>query len=514
MWKCGNVEQPVLKSKNISFFKIPHFIYSKFAYVANFLYLCSQMWSLLAIFFLQFANKAGSDSIALSHTAIEMRQERGIDIDSLDYAVSPIYLDSIRALGAEILHTSRWMNGATVKANNEVISTIEKCTFVDTVYVTRREVNELTSERINELTSEGINEPQLSTFNFQLSTFNSQLSQLNLLPLHQEGFKGQGIRIGVADGGFYNANTLASLPREQWLGYADMTDDPQDFFSPEGNHGTLCLSAIVGKKDNYEGAATDAEYFLFRTEEHHTESPKEIDNWVAAIEMADSLGLHIVSTSLGYSTFDDGWGDFSYTDMDGRTSRGAQASLIAARKGMLLVTAMGNEGTTAWHYLSTPADADSILSVGAVNAQGEIAAFSSYGPSADGRVKPEVCAMGAGTALINPANNEVIHGNGTSFACPLIAGMAACLWSALPQATNMEIREMIIRSCNQYEQPHTQYGYGIPDAWLAYTHSTLNSQLSTFNFQLSTLNTKILHNGQIYILHNGQVYDILGNKID
>jgi subtilisin family serine protease len=330
--------------------------------------------------------------------------------------------------------------------------------------------------------------------------------------LHQEGHKGKGIRIGIADGGFYNANTLASLPHEQWLGYADLTDDPQDFFSPEGNHGSLCLSAIVGKKDNYQGAATEAEYFLFRTEEHSTESPKEIDNWVAAIEMADSLGLHIVSTSLGYSTFDHTPMDFAYADMDGRTSRGAQASLIAARKGMLLVTAMGNEGTTAWHYLSTPADADSILSVGAVNAQREIAAFSSYGPSADGRVKPEVCAMGAGTALINPANNEVIHGNGTSFACPLIAGMAACLWSALPQATNMEIREMIIRSADSYDQPHEQYGYGIPNAWLVYTQAT--NLHSTLNSQLSTLYTKILHNGQIYILHNGQVYDILGNKID
>ena len=473
------------------------------------------MWSLLAIFFLQFANKAGSDSIALSHTAIEMRQERGIAIDSLDYAVSPIYLDSIRTLGAEILHTSRWMNGATVKANNEVIRTIEKCTFVDTVYGTRYEVQEFRSLGVTTEPSELLNSSFAASepLNFQLSTFDSQLAQLNLLALHQEGFKGQGIRIGVADGGFYHANTLASLPREQWLGYADLTDDPQDFFSPEGNHGTLCLSAIVGQQDNYQGAAIDAQYFLFRTEEHHTESPKEIDNWVAAIEMADSLGLHIVSTSLGYSTFDDGWGDFSYTDMDGRTSRGAQASLIAARKGMLLVTAMGNEGEKPWKYLSTPADADSILSVGAVNDQGEIAAFSSYGPSADGRVKPEVCAMGAGTALINPANNEVIHGNGTSFACPLIAGMAACLWSALPQATNMEIREMIIRSADSYDQPHEQYGYGIPDAWLAYTQATTNSQLSTFDFRLSTLNTKILHNGQIYILHNGQVYDILGNHI-
>ena len=198
----------------------------------------------------------------------------------------------------------------------------------------------------------------------RLAMGDRQLAQINLLPLHQEGYKGQGIRIGVADGGFYKADSLASLPREQWLGYADLTDCQHDIFSQEGNHGTLCLSAIVGQKNNYQGTATQAEYFLFRTEEHYTESPKEIDNWVAAIEMADSLGLHIVSTSLGYTTFDNQSFNFKYSDMDGSTSRGAQAAKIAARKGMLLVTAMGNDGSKHWHYLSTPADADSILSVG------------------------------------------------------------------------------------------------------------------------------------------------------
>jgi subtilisin family serine protease len=197
--------------------------------------------------------------------------------------------------------------------------------------------------------------------------------------------------------------------------------------------------------------------------------------------------------------------------MDGRTSRGAQAAIIAARKGMLLVVAMGNDGDKAWHYLSTPADADSILSVGAVDVAGEIAVFSSYGPSADGRVKPEVCAVGARTALINPANNETMNGNGTSFACPLIAGMAACLWSALPQATNMEIRERIIRSADRYAQPHEQYGYGIPDAWLAYTQATTNS--STPELQNSSI-SKIIQNGHIYIIFNGQLYDLLGNKIN
>lgn len=472
------------------------------------------MFTLLTIFFLQFVNKAGSDIVCLSPVAQQMRVERGITIDSLDYAVSPIYLDSIETLGANILHTSRWFNGATVEANEQTIQSIKQCTFVDTIYLTRTDEESSVIPPLSLRKREAKGERQEAK-----GEGLEQLAQLNLLPLHQAGYKGKDIRVGIADGGFYNADSLESLPHDQWLGYTDLTDDKEDIFGQTGNHGSLCLTAIVAHKEisdgtlagtfTYSGTATEASYYLFKTEEHATESPKEIDNWVAAIEMADSLGLHIVSTSLGYTTFDDEQFNFAYSDMDGLTSRGALASRIAARKGMLLVTAMGNEGNKPWHYLSTPADADSILSVGAVNKDGIIAMFSSYGPTADGRTKPEVCAMGEGTCLINPANDDVIASNGTSFACPLIAGMAACLWSALPEASNMEIREMIIRSCDRYDLPHEQYGYGIPDAWEAYTSMTTHLP-STLH---STPYTKILDNGQLYILYNGIKYNLLGHRI-
>ena len=473
------------------------------------------MFTLLTIFFLQFVNKAGSDIVCLSPVAQQMRVERGITIDSLDYAVSPIYLDSIETLGANILHTSRWFNGATVEANEQTIQSIKQCTFVDTIYLTR------TDEESSVIPPLSLRKREVIIGERQEAKGEGleQLAQLNLLPLHQAGYKGKDIRVGIADGGFYNADSLESLPHDQWLGYTDLTDDKEDIFGQTGNHGSLCLTAIVAHKEisdgtlagtfTYSGTATEASYYLFKTEEHATESPKEIDNWVAAIEMADSLGLHIVSTSLGYTTFDDEQFNFAYSDMDGLTSRGALASRIAARKGMLLVTAMGNEGNKPWRYLSTPADADSILSVGAVNKDGIIAMFSSYGPTADGRTKPEVCAMGEGTCLINPANDDVIASNGTSFACPLIAGMAACLWSALPEASNMEIREMIIRSCDRYDLPHEQYGYGIPNAWEAYRSVTTDLP----NTKHQTPYTKIIHNGQLYILYNNQVYDILGNHI-
>ena len=386
-----------------------------------------------------------------------------------------------------------------------MIREIEKCAFVDTVYLTRVDKDALGIPSVSLRKREAKDERLEMT-----SEEMGQLEQLNLLPLHQAGYKGKGIRIGVADGGFYHADSLESLPREQWIGYADFTDDKNDIFGSTGNHGALCLTAIVGKSADYQGAATEAEYFLFRTEEHSTESPKEIDNWVAAIEMADSLGLHIVSTSLGYTTFDYEEMNFAYTDMDGKTSRGAQAAAIATRKGMLLVVAMGNDGNKAWHYLSTPADADSILSVGAVDVAGEIAGFSSYGPSADGRVKPEVCAVGAGTVLIDPADNEVMNGNGTSFACPLIAGMAASLWSAVPKASNMEIREQIIRSADRYTTPHEQYGYGVPNAWEAY-NAFMSADMQSI--RVTSTAKKLLKNGQLYILHEGKIYDILGHRL-
>lgn len=466
------------------------------------------LFIIIAVFFLQFTDKVGSERLCLGPDAIEMREKRGIEIDNMDYEVSPIYLDSVRRIGAKVLHCSRWMNGATIEANDEVINEISSCAFVDTIYLTRTESDPICIPSVS-LRKRAIEFP---LNNLHPST-TAQLALMNLLPLHQAGYTGKGIRIGVTDGGFYNADSLAALEyaNKRWLGYADFTDDIDDIFGITGNHGTLCLSAIVGKTLEYQGAATDAEYFLFRTEEYYTESPKEIDNWVAAIEMADSLGLHMVSTSLGYTTFDNTEFNFSYADMDGRSSRGARAAMIAARKGMLLVIAIGNEGNKDWHYLSTPADADSIISVGAVDLFGEIADFSSYGWSADNRVKPEVCAVGKQTSLINPANNQLQTGNGTSFACPLIAGMAACLWSAMPDASNMEVRERILRSADRYHAPEEQYGYGVPDAWRAYNmHNTSVQQPTSYYISVD----KILKNGKLYIQHNNQIYDLLGNKTD
>ena len=470
----------------------------------------SQLFVILFAFFVQFTDKAGSEHIALSELALKKRAERNIAIDSLDYAVSPVYIDSLRKVGCSIYHTSRWMNGATVETTNAIIDQVKQWSFVDTVYLTRT-TNATFGKPSVSLRKRIVEDSSIEIFPLDTNQANLQLQQLKLPRLHTAGFHGQGITIAVIDGGFQNADTLAAFDavREQILGAYDLTDDSDNFYGSTGSHGTKCFSTIAAITSNYTGAATQANYYLIRSEENYTESPKEMDNWVAAIELSDSLGVDITSTSLGYAMFDEKQFTLSYSDMDGQATRSSRTATIASRKGMLVVVAAGNEGDKTWHYITSPADADSILTVGAIDVlTNEIAKFSSWGPTADGRVKPEVCAVGKGTALINPIDNSVVFGNGTSFACPIIAGMAACLWSALPDASNMEIRERIIQSSSLYNTPHDQYGYGIPDVWQAYN----NTNSASPHIETKPSAEKILIDGQLWIIHEGYLYNIMGQK--
>ena len=470
----------------------------------------TQLLTILFAFFVQFIDKAGSDRIALSQTALDKRTERGIAIDSMDYAVSPAYMDSLAALGVHIYHTSRWMNGASIETDSNTIQRIAQWTFVDTIYLTRQR-GESAPQNAGVFGDPAEAKGKEAKDEETTWLSDPQTEQLQLHLLHEAGFHGQGITMAIVDGGFQNVDTLSAFDavREQILGIYDTTDDSDPVTGTTGNHGAKCFSTIAAITADYQGAATAANYYLIRSEEHQTESPKEMDNWMAAIELADSLGVDILSSSLGYAMFDDDRHTLTYADMNGRTTRCSRAANIAAEKGMLVIVAAGNEGNKAWHYISAPADADNILTVGAVNIHDSIAAFSSWGPTADGRVKPEVCATGSQTALINPLNNSVIYGNGTSFACPIIAGMAACLWSAMPHATNMEIRERIIQSADRYTMPHAQYGYGIPNAWQAYEQTT---DIPSIPSNHAPTAQKVLINGQLWILYNGEKYNVMGNK--
>ena len=468
---------------------------------------------LLHVYFVSFTDKPEKTAPQLSERAMEQRAKWNIPTDAMDYPVSPMYLKNVREAGGKVMHWSRWFNGATVEMDEETAAKVAELKCVKSIEMTRDD-----SEPDGAIQKRRARKKEQASEAIQAQT-DAQLALYNLQPLHEAGFEGQGILMTVCDGAFYNANTLSCFrQKELELGHFDFTDDFEkygyDFYGSSGVHGTECLSVISGIQEDYYGAATQAQYYLMHSEEDETESPKEMDNLVAALEKADSLGVNVFSISLGYSNlFDNPDWNLPKSALDGKSTRSSLAATIAARKGMLVCVAAGNEGDDDWGTISSPGDADSILTVGAVDVNGNIGSFSSYGPSADGRIKPEVCAVGVKATLVYPSG-AIVRANGTSFATPLLAGFAAALWSALPNENAMQIRERIIRSADCYEDPDTKdykYGYGIPDAWKAYTmdipQGVESVPSSVFSCQ------KILRDGQILIIRNQEAFNLLGTPI-
>ena len=468
----------------------------------------------LFTYFVSFIDKPEKSAPELSERAREQRERWGIQTDAMDYPVSPMYMNRLLKMGVTIYHKSRWFNGVTCEMDEALAQEVRELPFVTNVEMTRDNSSPIYAapRRSKGFVTEATEvnaEPGMKT--------DAQLQLLNLPMLHEEGFEGKGILMAICDGGFQNAQTMSCFrQKELELGHFDFTDDTDDFYGYTGAHGSECLSTISGLiKDSYCGTATQAQYYLMRSEEvdNNRESPKEMDNLVAALEKADSLGVNVFSVSLGYYKFDHLSWSLQKSDLDGRHTRASLAATIAARKGMLVCVAAGNEGENEWQKICSPADADSILTVGAVNTEGVIGGFSSYGPSADGRVKPDVCAVGEQATLITPSG-QIVTNNGTSFAAPQIAGLAASLWSALPKENAMQIRERIIRSADRYDNPdYSRYGYGIPDAWKAYTMELPTDLDAIENTPSETESHKILHNGQLYILRNGRTYSVSGLEI-
>lgn len=464
---------------------------------------------LLHIYFVSFLDKPEKTAPQLSERAWQQRAQWNIPTDQMDYPVCAAYQSKLREMGVKIHHKSRWFNGVTCEMDEKTATKVKELQFVTNVEMTRMDKD--TSKGMPERKAKWLNEIQSE---IAINYTDTQLSCFNLPILHEAGFEGQGILMAVCDGGFQNVNSLNCFrSKEMELGHFDFTDDKEDFYSETGRHGTMCLSTITAINESYYGAAVKAKYYLIRSEEYHTESPKEMDNLVAALEVADSLGVNVFSVSLGYAQFDEDTLDHSA--LDGRSTRASIAATIAARKGMLVCAAAGNEGAKTWQSISVPADADSILTVGAVTSDSIIASFSSYGPSADGRIKPEVCAVGVKSALIVP-DGTVSYAGGTSFSTPLVAGLAASLWSALPDENAMQIRQRIIRSADRFYHPDKQrYGYGIPDAWKAYTMKQEDLLSNNETVQPSILTAhKMLRRGHIYIIRQGQTYNLSGQRVE
>ena len=469
-----------------------------------------KLFILLFAYFVSFVDKPEKTAPQLSPRAVEQRQKWGIETDQADYPVSTHYTDSLRRMGIKIYHRSRWFNGVTCEMDETTAEQVARISFVKAVEMTRdnsEPIFGINRRKHAEILAES------TQLHAESVPTDEQLALYNLLPLHEAGYEGQGILMAICDGGFYRANSLECFRQNELeLGHFDFTDDTDDFYGETGSHGTGCLSTISGITEGYYGAATKAQYYLMRSEEmeNNRECPKEMDNLVAALEKADSLGVNVFSVSLGYYQFDNSDWNLQWTDLDGRTTRVSRAATLAARKGMLVCVAAGNEGNKPWKYICAPADADSVLTVGAVDTEGIAGSFSSYGPAADGRVKPDVCAVGVSTLILTPYGFAV-NSNGTSYATPLLAGLAASLWSALPDENAMQIRERIIRSADRYSEPETtQYGYGIPDAWKAYTMKpTAIDEAASDKVQ----STKVLRNGKIWILRGRKTYSIDGRLV-
>ncbi len=399
----------------------------------------------------------------LSERAIERREKMNIPIDETDLPVSPDYISAILDLGAELVHSSKWLNGVTVKTGSlDFIGNLNQLPFVKEYEVTKNQVMEKAA-KVAKFGSEDGN-PIIDSAFYGASV--SQVSQINGHYLHDNGYKGEGIHIAVLDAGFTNANQLSAFgsawDNNQVLGWKDFVGFSPEVFS-QHSHGTSVWSIMAANlPGQLIGTAPGASYWLIRTEDGGSEYLIEEDNWVVGAEFADSVGVDIINASLGYSIFDDPSMNHTYQEMDGNTTRVTIAADMAVSKGILVFNSAGNSGNKAWHYITAPSDGDSVICVGAVNAEGLKASFSSFGPAADGTVKPNVAAVGWGTAYQNIAGN-ITKGNGTSFSSPVMAGMAACLWQAYPEFSHMEIKQAIEESAHQFNNPDSLLGYGIPD---------------------------------------------------
>jgi serine protease AprX len=415
----------------------------------------------------------------LSAKAIDNRSRQNIAIDILDLPVNPHYVDSVVAVGATVLHKSKWMNAITIELTDTLLlPAISQLSFVkaiEPVYGTRifKAENDEATQAVVKLNDS----PELGS-DYYGEGYN-QIYMLRGDYLHHQGYNGEGITIGVLDSGFGNADIIEAFQHlfneNRILATWDFVTNNSSVFEDDG-HGTNVLSTMAANIENsFVGTAPKANYLLFRTEDAGTEFRVEEDNWVAAVEMADSIGVDVINTSLGYSDFDDPSMDYTYADMNGKTTRITQGAQWAARKGIVVINSAGNSGNNSWRYITAPADADSILAVGAVNNVGSVANFSSRGPSADGRVKPDIVAQGAGTTVVN-TSGEIRKSNGTSFSSPVLAGMAACFRQAFPQKNNIEIINAIRASAHLYHTPNDSAGYGIPDFRKAYIINAFSAE--------------------------------------
>ena len=420
--------------------------------------------------------------LMLSQRSLDRRITQNIPVDFKDVPLNQAYVNQIKGVaGLTVMAKSKWLNALHIRGTQSVINSLKGFSFVEKIDFANKKLNQtgkvVKESKFNELTS-----TENTKINFAYGSSANQIQMLNGQVLHQQNYTGTGKVIAIMDAGFPGVNTAQPFQRlrdnNQIVGGYDFVSRNSNFYT--GNsHGTLVLSTMGGYKDNaLVGTAPDAAYYLFITEDAASENPVEESLWVEAAERADSLGVDIVNTSLGYFEFDNPSYNHTYSEMNGATAFISRGAEIAFSRGMIIVAAAGNEGGTSKPYIAVPADAFSVIAVGAVNATKVKASFSSIGPTSDGRIKPDVMAQGVASVLSNEFGT-ITTANGTSFSSPIMAGMIASLWQAYPNKTNKQIRQLVIESGDRFTQPNNQYGFGIPDFSVALNNGTLS--LNEFN---------------------------------
>ena len=410
----------------------------------------------------------------LSAKAIERRRKQNLPIDSTDLPVCRKYIDEIRKQGVKIVVTGKWDNFVTVSCNDTtLIDRIAALPFV------------LSTEKV--WISPGAGKPSMATERDSVlnqptmhpdSIYGRAITQIQMSngdKLHEAGFKGQGMTIAVIDAGFHNVDKITAMQNIRILGTKDFVNQQADIFA-ESSHGMSVLSCIgMNRPDIMTGTAPEASFWLLRSEDEYSEHLVEQDYWSAAVEFADSVGVDVINTSLGYYSFDDKSKNYKYRDLDGRHALMSRQASHIADKGMILVCSAGNSGAGSWKKITPPGDAENVLTVGAIDKRAVLATFSSVGNTADHRVKPDVVAVGVGSDVIRTDGNQG-RANGTSFSSPIMCGMVTCLWQACPTLTAKEVIELVRRSGDRAGFPDNIYGYGVPDMWKAYNDYKSNNK--------------------------------------
>ncbi len=481
----------------------------------------AQQDSITYKYWVEFTDKYNSNfsvnnpELFLSQRAIERRVRQNIPIKIQDLPINNWYVDSIINLGFDVLNRSKWFNGIMLSTNDSNLVDNINFSFVKSTFSFGRWNRNKSNQRTNSKFENDFNKSDYG------DTYN-QLQMLKGNILHNRNLKGEGKVIAVLDAGFSKANEMDAFKKlfdeDRILGSWDFVAQEESVFE-DHSHGMMVLSTMGAEnKGQIIGTSPNASFWLLRSEDGDTENLIEEYNWLCAAEFADSVGADIINSSLGYTTFDDVNQNHTYSDMDGKTTPVSIAANLASRKGMIVVNSAGNSGSSSWHYIGAPADADSILSVGAVDENRGFAWFSSYGPSIDGRIKPTVVAQGKNT-IVATSDNGILAGNGTSFSSPVIAGMTACLWQAHPNRTNIEIINAIILSAHLHENPNDSLGYGLPNFALA-DLLLMESKDHTSSGIIAVVPNPISKNSHLYIyvanmdVMSIEVYDIKGNRIN